>query len=484
MNEGESVVQTLREQSQSPCILVVDTDESFIAALAAIPESQRIPIKVAQDGKIAQAILADEKIRIAGVFVSPSLRSNPNWASVLRFSYLHRLATPTYMIVKSKAHDEDLGDIDVRKLGVRHVVEKPLSYQKLIELVAPIVHKFDATQALEAAKNEPDPLGVELEAERDFVSIRATDFLSGTKSLFDVYVKLASGKFIKILQAGDSFTYERIAGYLQNGITHFQIRREVQEIYISYCDHLASSLISSGNAPTEIKIAQTLNQGEETIRYLATQGVIEENLRYAVKFLSNVKEIAAQFRSKKVPLLEQFFQNIVAYDHAAAVAFLAGLLAQKLSISADKPSRTIGIAAFFHDIALVGNLPQELWNADESKMTPEQERIYRAHPQVAADLLSKIPGVHASAIQAIEQHHMRLRGKGFPRRTGTTPVSRMAEIVGICDEFVHLILKCKDNPKLDLLSELQKHVYPYFGEPLVLGFHQAFFPGKSMKKAS
>ena len=68
-------------------------------------------------------------------------------------------------------------------------------------------------------------------------------------------------------------------------------------------------------------------------------------------------------------------------------------------------------------------------------MNPEQLKLFKTHPMLAADGLSNIHGFHQGALQAISQHHMRLGGKGFPARTATTPVTRLSEIIGICDEL-------------------------------------------------
>lgn len=281
-------------------ILVADNDIKFLDVLKTDPQNRNFPVTVAHDGKIAQTIIVDRSILLAGIFVSPSLNRDPSWVSVLRCALFHRPATPVYVIWDDRKSSQEFSEIDLKRLGVKDVIDKPLSYAEIVQMIAPIVLSFDASKALEAARMSGDAVGAEASASMEgFVPIRAEDFLSGTKSCFDVYVRLSSSmKYIKLLQAGDVFTLDRIEGYLKKGVTHFYIKKEVQDIYVSYCDHIATALLKSDQAPIDLKISQTLNQGEETLKQLANNGVSEANIRYAAKFVNNLIRIEWSTKNK------------------------------------------------------------------------------------------------------------------------------------------------------------------------------------------
>ena len=112
-------------------------------------------------------------------------------------------------------------------------------------------------------------------------------------------------------------------------------------------------------------------------------------------------------------------------------------------------------------------------------MTPEELSLYRTHGEKGADELRKIKGFDPAALQAIAQHHIRKSSSGG---IGGAQVSRVAEIVGICDEFDKILRRMKGSPMSDLektkviQAEMEQKVFPGFGRQVVYAFRSAFFP--------
>jgi len=458
-------------------VLIADRDDSFFDSIKSDPLVVKYPLKIAHDGAAAQKIISDRSYALAGIFVSPKIE-RPSWISVLKCACINRPATPLYMLFQDQNGPKELSDFDLKRLGVKENVFKPTDYKKMIELIAPIAISFDSAEALQKAKENLDKLGEVSTNGFGFLPIRAEDFLSGSTSFFDVYVRLGSAqteRYVKLLEAGEAFTLDRLENYLRKGVAYFYIKKEVQEHYIAYCDHIASALLKSKAAPIELKSSQTLNQGEEISKYFAAQGVTDDNLKYAHKFASNVSELVRQIDRKQSDLLQSFLSNLAAYDHGVGTSMLSGMLANEMMIETERPTQIIGMAAMFHDMALASLLPECL-DEDESNMTAEQKKIFYEHPQIASLELQKLRTFNPAALQAIEQHHMRLGGQGFPKRSGSTPVGKIAEIIGICDELNRLIQKSKKDPNLDIFFELKTKVYPCFPKALVIAFQKTFFP--------
>ncbi len=471
-------------------MLVVDVDLQFLDTLKQDPRARNFPVHVAYNGKDAQLIISDHEKSLAGIFVSPALKYEPNWLSVIKCSYMYRPATPIYLIAQNRDEAKELKDEDFKKLGIRDFIMKPKTTRELMELVAPLAISFDAQEAIDKAKSTDNTrVGDEIIGlnNESYIPIRAEDFLSGSKSFFDVYVKLGLNRFIKLLQSGDAFEPERIDNYLRKGVIHFYIKKEVQEVYVSYCDHLASALLKSDKATIDVKTTQTLNQGEETMKHFKMMGVSEVNIKYADKFLTNMKDLTKQVikasgHEKNNPMAK-FISTAALYEHGVGTSMLAGVLANAMQISTDNPLQIIGMASLMHDIGLL-KMPEEIWHEDETLMTQVQIQLYETHPLVGAETLSKMHLINPAAIQAVEQHHMRLHGAGFPKRGGTTIVNKVAEIVGICSEYQHILERNQKNSNVNIQYELEFKVFPYFSKSIVKEFKKSFLPNIKFKEDS
>jgi hypothetical protein len=211
--------------------------------------------------------------------------------------------------------------------------------------VAPLTLSFDAKSALDRAKTNQDALGSELDVgDSEFTAIHAENFMSGNQSLFDVYVQISKGKYLKLLQAGDVFTIDRLETYLKKGILYFYIKKEVQESYLKYCDHLTTTILKSAATPTALKLSQTLNHGQQTLEFLKNSGLSESSILYARKFVTNVREMVSSIKVDADDPIASLIADVASYDHSVGTAALGGLLAKALEINMDKPTQIVGMA--------------------------------------------------------------------------------------------------------------------------------------------
>lgn len=453
--------------------MIVDSDSAFLQEMKDDPKASMSPPVIARTGKEAQLTFANLDIPIAGLFVNINVTTpegGPGGTSVIKFAHQLRPSTPIYILL-----DEGISiEIeDFKSLGVRNSITKPVTYTKMLELVAPHAIMFDQS-AMQAKKNT-DVVGKETVADdSEFVAIRASDFVSGKICSFNIYYRFASGKYIKILAAGDSFAPERLSVYLQKGAEFFHLRKEDQSAYLSYCNQIASKVVQSKTISVAVKTGQALNYGQETLSFLKSQGLSESNLSHATNFVENVHNVVSQMGMRKSEVLKNFFKNVEGYEHGVSVSMITSLLANVSGIESESIVQIVGIASLLHDIGLY-SLPPELHHEDESQMTKEQFELYRTHTEIGADLLKKIPGTHPTVIQAVLQHHERRGKKAFRTSGKPTSMNRIAELIGIADEYILLMKLAKADPKIDIHQQLEKNVFPCFSSTVVEAFRSVFF---------
>lgn len=450
--------------------LIIDPDSSFLEAIKTDPVSSLAPPRLASNAEEARRLLTESRMRFVGIFVNPRI-SEPGGLAVLRCAHQHHAGTPIFLLCESET---PFSNSELRRLAVQNTIKKPATYSEILALVAPILPSFNPSAALAIAAQNSDPLQQELIIEDDvFSPIHIDQFLSGHTSFFDVYVRLKGGRYIKILQAGDSFSEERITSYLSKGVKAFFIRKDTREQYISYCDTLATALLESNKAPIGLKVSQVLNAGDETLRFLMNRGLNADRIKFAAKFARNIKRLVEELRLGSNPAIQDHLKDASVFDHAIGAGLIGGLLLPELKMDFERVQLNLGLAILLHDVGLAADAIH-LEDKDPETMTVVEKRIYYAHPRVGARILASMPGIDGAVVQAIEQHHERRDGKGFPRQQQAGQINLLSEIVGISDEFARLIRQAANDPAIRPLAVMEAKALSGFSFMVGQAFENLF----------
>jgi putative nucleotidyltransferase with HDIG domain len=92
--------------------------------------------------------------------------------------------------------------------------------------------------------------------------------------------------------------------------------------------------------------------------------------------------------------------------------------------------KQLSLAAMLHDIGKVG-IPDGILHKPE-RLTAEEDRIIRSHPEVGERILSPIVRSRA-VLAAIRGHHERLDGSGYPDGLAGEQVPLLARLIAIPD---------------------------------------------------
>jgi HD-GYP domain-containing protein (c-di-GMP phosphodiesterase class II) len=389
--------------------------------------------------------------RFSGIFLNSKITDLAGIA-MIRAAILKHPSTPLFLIRDSgeESHTQELLSTPshLSYLPISGVVSKPFNYRDIQKLVAPILNSFDVESALRLSQEETKNLITETFA--DYTPVLIHNFISGKKSFFDLYIKIGNTRFLTIVKSGDPFNPGQLSKLIQRGVTQFYIKKEAQAAYLNYCDQLATHLVKSKTAPQKLQLSQTLNLGQETVTFLYQRGVSSEYFQHARSFLSHLHTTVGRIDIENSPELHLFLTDLVAYEHGVATSTIASLFIRALGIESTRLQSMIGMSALVHDIGLYQipiNIRPEM--TEESALTPKQLAIYQAHPAIGAALLAASGKFEEPVIQAVQQHHLRRDGTGFPGTAEPDRISRIAEIIGISDDLVH-VMKSGDTTEASL----------------------------------
>ncbi|MBI5259581.1 MAG: phosphohydrolase [Burkholderiales bacterium] len=119
------------------------------------------------------------------------------------------------------------------------------------------------------------------------------------------------------------------------------------------------------------------------------------------------------------------------------------------------------------------------------RVTEGQREQLRTHPTRAVELLRAAGVTDAAWLQAIEQHHERVGGGGYP--TGTTEVSELAAALRMADVFMARITARADRPAMSAQDAARQMFAETRGHPAAAAIIKEFGiypPGKVVQLAS
>jgi HD-GYP domain-containing protein (c-di-GMP phosphodiesterase class II) len=117
--------------------------------------------------------------------------------------------------------------------------------------------------------------------------------------------------------------------------------------------------------------------------------------------------------------------------HSHNVAIRSRKLGRKLGLSEDELDR-LGLAAVFHDFGKIG-IPESILNKP-SGLTKDEFDFMKRHPVIARDLLSSLDLVR-DLLPAIQHHHERWDGNGYPDGLAGERIPLWARIIALADSY-------------------------------------------------
>lgn len=151
-------------------------------------------------------------------------------------------------------------------------------------------------------------------------------------------------------------------------------------------------------------------------------------------------------------------QEACGLQHSMRVALAALAIGFHLKLP-EKDMQILAMAGLLHDIGELYIDPLHINR--RNALTLEGWRHVSAHPLIGYRIASDICGIHPTAAQAIQEHHERGDGSGYPRSLHAPDMSRAGQILGVA-ELVASISDVTDHPleRADLALRLVAGEFP------------------------
>jgi putative nucleotidyltransferase with HDIG domain len=184
---------------------------------------------------------------------------------------------------------------------------------------------------------------------------------------------------------------------------------------------LRLSLVFPDRAPTRFAVSRgagNVRRLEERIRAAREAGLDQEPARAAVQILGLVAALSAHDRKTR--------------GHSERVRAFTDLLAGELHL-ADEDRDRLRWAALLHDIGKL-EVPARILNKP-GRPEPREWEALQGHPRAGARIATPLLPWLGDWGRAIEQHHERFGGGGYPRGLAGDDIALGARVVSVADSF-------------------------------------------------
>ena len=250
---------------------------------------------------------------------------------------------------------------------------------------------------------------------------------------FHLYLQPAPGRLVLFCGPGFHYTERHLERLTGSRTDALWLPCGEGEAYDQYVERHLSSLLAAPGLETGQRASLVTSAARATIASamadprhgevrLRTRRVAGEMVGLLVREPDAVHHMAA--------LMERDYETV---RHSINVSVFATGLAHAVGVRDLGDLQELGQGTLLHDIGK-SVIPRELL-VKRGKYTADEYALMQTHVVRGEELVEIQGGIPYLAMTALSQHHERLDGRGYPRRTAAAGLHQFGRITAICDVF-------------------------------------------------
>ena len=302
--------------------------------------------------------------------------------------------------------------------------------------------------------------------EGDYVNITERNLLAMSPLKYDVYVRMAGGRFVRLFTVGLTLSAEDLAKYNKKQVVDFFfVKRADSEAIMREQAAAIEKLNSQPNisqADAKKQYAASIASVRDVVNNVgftpAAQDLAKSCVAMSIKALSSkpsLSSILSDLQSKDADYI---------VSHSMMVGQIACAMAAKIGWHSPATYFKLSLAGFMHDISLevpeMAHVESLEVAEKEGKLTKEQLHAIKLHTVKAADYSKQFTEIPSDVDLILAQHHERPDGSGFPRKMHGKIISPLSALFIMAHDLVHAVY---ENPKtnIDTFFEERAEVYQH-----------------------
>lgn len=263
-----------------------------------------------------------------------------------------------------------------------------------------------------------------------------------------------------LLRAGIRLTTRYISKLKQLGVLYIYIEDE----------RLDDVMVEDDNLLKFKRLA--MKSMLKTINNLHTVG--NGNVKDAIRTVEDIVEYIIECGDVNKSLYDiQTYDNYT-YMHCIDTCIMTTFLGMTMNYN-EKELKELAIAGVLHDVGKI-KIPSKIINK-KGRLTEEECSEIKKHPIYGKEILEKNMSIPNTVIKAVEQHHERVDGKGYPYGLNGNEIFKYGKVICICDVYDAVSndrsyrKKFKPNDAYELVLAGSGNI---FDENMVMSFKNTF----------
>lgn len=287
---------------------------------------------------------------------------------------------------------------------------------------------------------------------------------------YPVFYKDIGDIYQALIEQDESFTKET-----QDKIDKLQLK----DLYVLTKDHplyekdtqeYIAKILDDNSISSKLKSEIIHDMATDTINELFSGEINKNKIDRSTELVNDTIQLILNDESAAKAMLRVTSYDYYTYTHCVNVSIYALGFGAHLKLDKNKLN-VLGRAGILHDLGKK-NIPNEIVNKN-GRLTDEEFSTMKSHPVLAVEILKELGENNQLVLDAIEQHHEKLDGSGYPKGLKAHEIHILSQIIAIADIFDALTTKrsYKDALKTfdalsimknEMTSELNPHLLAEF----------------------
>jgi CheY-like chemotaxis protein/HD-GYP domain-containing protein (c-di-GMP phosphodiesterase class II) len=267
----------------------------------------------------------------------------------------------------------------------------------------------------------------------------------------DIYISLADGKYVKILNKDNDFEETEYQKYQKKKINHLFLKNEDSTKLIQRLVDFLQRKLEMSSFEDEEFVGLAYNSSSIASYITSNFSLSDQIMASTNAVVDEILKSTGSHKQMKL-IFEKMLKNAQNYNntHSLVLAYVScAILSQFSQHSTFENKKKLVMASFLHDLDL-GTI--------EVTKTSSQQSVYEeanGHPQKIASQAEKMSLLDSDTVNLIANHHERPNGSGFPRKLNAGNMSFLNLIFILAHEISSILtLAHLNGKKITTISEV------------------------------